>query len=144
MKIIKSITAIVSIGTLASCSTMQNKNNLATWQPEINQPIRQLEEQLAKLEQQQPMNYTISNIAFLYDAKLYIQFRKLLDTVSDVQQKELIKEQEKWLLKRKEETAKAYEKYKGGTLAPYNSAQMFIDITKKRIQEIEKQLNKTQ
>ena len=139
MKTIKSITALACICVLASCTTIQ-KNSLSAWQPEINQPIQQLEEQLKTLEQQQQMNYTISNLAFLYDAKLYIKFNKLLDKVSDSKRKQLINDQKKWLSTRSKQVKSAYEKYKGGTLASYNSAQVFINLTKKRIQTIEKQL----
>lgn len=51
---------------------------LPEWQPNLNQPIRKVEETLAKQERQeslqQPVNFMIANVSFLYDAQLYILF----------------------------------------------------------------------
>jgi hypothetical protein len=69
----------VCVLALASCIKEPRSDYFAysKWQPELDQPIEQLEDILAQLEQQQPMNYTISNIGFLYDVKLYIQFEPI-------------------------------------------------------------------
>lgn len=110
------------------------------WNIPIDQPIRQLEEILAELEQQQPMNYTISNVAFLYDAKLFILFHEFIDQLSESVRASEIAEQRKWLTIRKAQIHKAYSEYEGGTMASYAAGLASIDATKKRIAEIEKRM----
>ena len=112
------------------------------WEPNVDQPIRQLEESLAQIEQQQPMNYTISNIAFLYDAKLYILFYKYMENLNPKNRKEQINQQDEWLKIREEYVNRAYREYEGGTFAPYNAGEAYIKITKERIEEIEIKLDK--
>ena len=64
---------------------------------------------MKQLKQQQPMNYTISNIGFLYDAKLYILFNKYIDSLPLKQRKEQINQQSKWLKIREEYVHRAYK-----------------------------------
>lgn len=137
------ITTFLAGGLFAiGCTTqpLKSESLIPNWQPNINQPIEQLEEILSQLEQQQPMNYTISNVAFLYDAKLYILFGNFITVLPKSERTYRISEQNKWLKKREELIRLAYAEYEGGTLASYSSGKMSIDFTKKRITEIENKM----
>ena len=112
--------------------------NLA-WAPDMDQPIRQLDEVLETMYQQQPMNFTIGNISFLYDAKLFIIFYHYIEKLSVQQRDKAIAEQNAWLKQRKVITKQAYDEYAGGTLAPYTGAEAKIKETKARIKQIEQQ-----
>jgi uncharacterized protein YecT (DUF1311 family) len=110
------------------------------WQINIDQPIQQLEQVLKSTEQQQPANYTISTLGFLYDAKLYIVFHKYLERLSPEKQAETRKEQERWLAHRKKAIADAYAEFAGGSLASYKAGAASIEITTARIAEFESRL----
>ncbi len=127
---------------LSGCVTSHPEQTIPfpDWNPHIDQPIRQLEEILTKLEQQQPMNYTISNVAFLYDAKLHILFHKFIGELSEAARSSQIEEQQQWLVKRAAKTREACAEYEGGSLAPYSAGEVFINATKERIAEIEKRM----
>ena len=107
------------------------------WKPNLDQPIQQLERILAELEQQQPMNYTISNVAFLYDAKLRILFDDYLALLPESERVMQIKEQRQWLIARKAKVREGYMEFEGGTLASFSAGQVSIRVTKKRIATIE-------
>ena len=143
MKTIRNILAVLGIGLLLSgCATSQSSSSafFPDWQPNIDQPIRQLEETLSKRDQQQPMNFTISNVAFLYDTKLYILFNDFIGQLPKSQRASELEEQRKWLNQRKKLIAAGYAEYEGGTLAAYNAGHISIDASKKRIAEIEKKM----
>lgn len=135
-------TAVVIVGLLTSCkpSQLEHSSSQLEWRVEIDQPTQQLEETLAKLEQQQPRNYTISNIAFLYDAKLYILFHEFTGKLSESARADEVKKQRQWLAHRKALVDKADAEYEGGTYASYNCGKASIAATKQRIAEIEQQL----
>ena len=143
---IKPTIYIVVIGLLLAGSVMsqsERSKRFPHWTPNVDQPIRQLEETLAKLEKQQPMNYTISNVAFLYDAKLYILFHDFLASLPESERDSQIAEQRQWLEQRKTKVHEAYMKYKGGTLASYVAGKASVSATKKRIAEIERRVKDT-
>ena len=139
----KTIIPLLGIGLLLSaCNTPQSDRSasLPEWKPNIDQPIRQLEETLEKLHQQQPMNYTISNLAFLYDTKLYILFHEFVARLTEAAIVEEVAAQRQWLARRKTLVDAAYSQYEGGTLASYTAGRASIKATKKRIAEIEKKI----
>ncbi len=72
------------------------------WRPNVEQPIRQLEEFLASLEQQQPRNYTITNISFLYDALLYIELNERERRLPDAARAEFRSRHDRWRERRDE------------------------------------------
>ena len=135
---------LVIIGLLLSgCAKSQRKQDVLfpDWKPSLDQPIWQLEETLAKLEQQQPMNYTISNVARLYDAKLYMLFHDFLASLPESERASQIAEQNQWLRQRETQVHDASKEHEGGTLAPYTAGNAKISATKKRIEEIERRMN---
>ncbi|MHC1769392.1 MAG: lysozyme inhibitor LprI family protein [Verrucomicrobiia bacterium] len=135
---VRTASLLVGIGLVSSsCSPPPPPATFEGWEIMIDQPIRQLEQTLASLEQQQPMNYTIANISFLYDAKLYILFREFIERLPESARTTEINEQRKWLKQRHTQVKKAYARYEGGTLAPYNAAEADIAFTKRRIAVVE-------
>jgi hypothetical protein len=108
------------------------------WRPNVEQPIRQLEGVLASLEQQQPRNYTITNIAFLYDALLYIELNERERLLSDTARGEFRSQQDRWRERRDELVRGAAKEYEGGSLAPHVAAEMSIKLTKERLAELQR------
>jgi uncharacterized protein YecT (DUF1311 family) len=107
------------------------------WPLRLDQPIRQLEGVLEETYQQQPMNRTSANIAFLYDVKLSLLFEDDLRGLPEGDRAAARKSQAEWLGIRKRRTHEAYMQYDGGTLAPLVANEAFIEETKVRIAEIE-------
>jgi uncharacterized protein YecT (DUF1311 family) len=107
------------------------------WHPHLDQPIQQLEDLLASTDQQQPMNYTSANLAFLLDAKLYLLFDRYLSTADPSRRPALLADQRRWLTRRAHLAADARAQYQGGTLAPLAAHQAFIAATKSRITELQ-------
>jgi len=140
----KTIATIFAITLLlAGCTSpqpVQTTPPFPEWEINLDQPIGQLEKTLSTLEQQQSMNYTISNLAFLYDAKLRILFDDFLVSLPESARTSQIDEQRTWLNQRKVQILQAYSKYGGGTMASYNAAQVSIDITKERIITIQERM----
>ena len=110
------------------------------WQPELDQPIRQLREVLEATEPQQHRNYTSSNLGFVLDAKLYLLFHRYADGLDPDARMQAIDEQGRWLEKRKAATSAASDRYRGGSLASYSGNTAFIEATQDRIAEIESRM----
>lgn len=110
---------------------------LPEWQPNLNQPIRKVEETLAKQERQeslqQPVNFMIANVSFLYDAQLYILFQDYVAKLPQRQRHQAIEEQRNWLITRRQLMDEAASQYEGGTLASYVAGQASIKASKERI-----------
>jgi uncharacterized protein YecT (DUF1311 family) len=136
----KLITILFVAVLLASCRDRQSYHDISTpnWSLEIDQPIRQLEETLETLEQQQPQNYTIANISFLYEMKLYLIFHEYLDSLPGVERSLAIHEQKDWMELHRKNICDGYTEYEGGTFAGYNAGIVAVDGLKKRIAEIQK------
>ncbi len=108
------------------------------WQVRLDQAIGQIEKILSTLEQQQPMNYTISNLAILYDLKLELLFEEALASAkSDEVRQAYLSEQRAWHRHRDKKISAAYGEYGGGSLASFNAGQVAIDLARARIEEIE-------
>jgi uncharacterized protein YecT (DUF1311 family) len=140
----KAIVATFLLGVLLSgCATSQMKQSalFPEWKPNVDQPIGQLEEVLAKLEQQQPMNDTIANISFLYDTKLLMLIQDFIAHLPESVRASQISEQQEWLKQREKLTSAAAAKYDGGTGGPFAVGMASIETTKKRISEIKKRMN---
>jgi len=134
------VIALAGIGALlVGCGREQPKTAgfLPEWKLEIDQPIGQIEEILEEAEQQQLINYTSANLGFLYDVKLYILFHQHIASLPVTEQASRISEQRKWLKQRKTQVDKANMEYEGGTFASYAGNNAWMELTKKRIAEIE-------
>lgn len=129
--------------------TLHHDNNADTrspseaindWRPDVEQVIDQLEEILVSDIPQQQMNYTLANLNALYDTKLYLTFIDHLAALPQDMVKQALLEQQQWLLQRKELTAAAHAENAGGSLAAYNAGEAYLQATRLRLDEIERQL----
>ncbi len=110
------------------------------WAPNYTQPIRYLEAQLRDQNDQQVKTQTITQIAFLYDAQLYVIFHELLDYLPDTARVREIDQQNEWLDSRQNAVSEAFTQRGGGDLGAYHAADMFIAQTRQRTALIEERL----
>ncbi|QEW05172.1 DUF1311 domain-containing protein [Nitrincola iocasae] len=110
------------------------------WAPNYSQPIRYLEAQLREQTDDRAMGQTITNIAYLYDAQLYVLFDEFLDYLPDAARIKEIDEQNRWLDTRQEAVSEAFNRNGGGEVGSYHAADMFIAQTRQRMSLIEQRL----
>lgn len=109
------------------------KGLLSDWRPDVDQAIDQLERWLSEDHPQQELNYSMANLAALYDTKLYLVFIDYLASLAPEQSGKILQEQQLWLQMRKERTAAARLTYAEGTLASYNASETYVYLTHERI-----------
>lgn len=85
---------------------------------------------------QQGLNRYLAMLADVWDSKLMLAYVQLSAHLSVADKETLVKEQTMWLAKREAEAAKAEKSEAGGSVAPATYSQTYIDLTKKRYQEI--------
>ncbi|GAA0783965.1 hypothetical protein GCM10009109_01570 [Marinobacterium sediminicola] len=107
------------------------------WEPKLDQPIAQLEAQLALEETQLAKNHTLSSIAYLWDAQLYLLFQDTLGYLPEEAQRHEVELQNRWLDQRAEAMTRAFLNDEDGEVARFAAGQAFIRETQKRIQELE-------
>ena len=112
------------------------------WAPNYTQPIRYLEALLRDQNDQQVKTQTITQLAYLYDAELYVLFHELLDYLPDTARVREIEEQNGWLDKRQEAVSEAFTRNGGGDLGAYHAADMFIAQTRQRTALVEERLSR--
>lgn len=110
------------------------------WVPNYQPPIRQLEALLRNQEDAREMAQTISNIAYLQDARLYVKFHELLDYLPDTARVREVEEQNAWLDRRQQQVGEVFHRHEGGDLGSYHAADAFIAITRDRMAVIEQRL----
>ena len=115
-------------------------SDIADWQPDVDQVIDHLEDILVGDIPQQQMNYTMANLNAAYDTKLYLVFIDYLASLPPDQVKAALKEQKRWLRKRREETSAVYAQGDGGSLAPYNAGETYLQATRQRLDEISQRM----
>lgn len=108
------------------------------WEPELDQPISQLEAQLEADESQLEKNHTLSSIAYLYDAGLYLLFQDTLDYLPEQAQRHEVELQNRWLDQRAQAMTQAFLEDADGEVARFKAGQVFIEETRKRITELER------
>ncbi|MFA5687995.1 MAG: hypothetical protein WC959_02410 [Kiritimatiellales bacterium] len=106
----------------------------------IDQPIEQLEELLEELDPQQFRNYTVSNIAFLYEIKVFLLFSEYLSTLPENDKPAAIAEQNRWKAEHTRKVEEGYNEYISGTLASYSAGLAGIESCKARIAILERQM----
>lgn len=107
------------------------------WEPKLEQPIAQLEAQMALEETQKAKNHTLSSIAYLWDAQLYLLFQDTLDYLPEQAQRHEVELQNRWLDQRADAMTRAFLNDRDGEVARFAAGQAFIDETRKRIRELE-------
>lgn len=108
------------------------KDPLANWKPSLDGPIAEMETLLQTLNQQKHINRVSSNLAVLYDAKLYQVYLVKRAAVSGDLRQEFEKEQRQWLNKRNRVAAEASDQFRSGSIATFIGNQAFIDETRLR------------
>ena len=112
------------------------------WSPNYTQPIRYLEAQLREQSDDRVMGQTITNIAYLYDAQLYVLFHEFLDYLPDMARVREVEEQNTWLDTRQEAVSEAFNRNGGGDAGSYHAADMFIVQTRQRTDLIQQRLSR--
>ncbi|KAA0876188.1 hypothetical protein [Nitrincola tapanii] len=112
------------------------------WTPTYDQPIRQLEALLASQTDLQERNQTISNLAYLHDAQLYMAFHEWLDYLHESARPREVEQQNRWLDQRQDAITAAFKRYEGDPQAPYQAAEAFIRMTKERQVELVQRLSR--
>ncbi|MBP0048316.1 hypothetical protein H9C73_06175 [Marinobacterium sp. AK62] len=107
------------------------------WEPNLDQPITQLQAQLELDESQLAKNQTLSSIAYLYDARLYMLFQDTLDYLPEKARKHEVELQNRWLDQRAGAMTRAFLNDEDGEVARFAAGQAFIEETQKRIRELE-------
>lgn len=85
---------------------------------------------------QQGLNRYLAMLADIWDSKLMLAYIQLSARLRTSEKESFAKEQQAWLTKREAESQKAEQSEAGGSAAPAAYSQTFIDLTKKRYQEI--------
>ena len=83
------------------------------------------------------------NLAALCDARLFVAYVRLMQSLNDQEREALYSEQLNWL-KLRENTAKAAVVSQGGSLAPLEYSDAFLKMTQARLAELSKQLDTKQ
>jgi uncharacterized protein YecT (DUF1311 family) len=111
------------------------------WEPSLKAPLAQLEAQLTRQQEegssQLAINETLSSIAYLYDAELYLLFKDTLDYLPPKAQRHEVELQNRWLDQRQHVMIQAFLVDQDGEIARYAAGQAFITETRKRIEELQ-------
>lgn len=107
------------------------------WFPSLEQPLEQLQQSYAATPNDSGRDRTLSSIAYLYDAQLFVLFQDMLDFLPKNARIIELQEQNDWLNRRKGLVTQAFLKEQDEVAARINASQAFIEVTRKRIDEIE-------
>jgi hypothetical protein len=105
--------------------------------PDLDAPIAQLEYVLEEQYRQQFMNETVSNIAKLYEGKLYIVFHAYLNCLDSIMRKKQKLVQQDWNDTFQRGLNDFIESHPGGSIAAMEVGYDQIKRYKKRIATIE-------
>ncbi|KEA62631.1 hypothetical protein ADIMK_3103 [Marinobacterium lacunae] len=107
------------------------------WFPSLDEPLEQLQATYASDTSPAVRSQTLSSIAYIYDAQLFVLFQDMLDFLpSDARITEL-KEQNAWLDQRQKLITQAFLREQDKSAARMAASQAFIKATRSRIDEIE-------
>jgi uncharacterized protein YecT (DUF1311 family) len=113
----------------------------AGWNPSLEQVQEELQEasQRNPNKSQQALNRASQAMADLLDARLFIAYVRLFDSLDQDSRSRLFDEQKDWLAKRAE-TGRESVTSKGGSLAPLEYAEAYRKITETRLADLERRL----
>ena len=111
------------------------------WKPSLEEVQTSVQDELEARAQksQQYLNRTSQNLSDLTDARLFITYILLMQSLDGKQQRTLFDEQKNWLAKR-DELAQSAVVSQEGSLAPIEYASAFRQVTEKRLTELEQRL----
>jgi len=107
------------------------------WFPSLEQPLQQLEGIYASEQSVSARTQTLSSLAYLYDARLFVLFQDMLDFLPPDARTQELANQNTWLDQRETLATRAFLSIKDADQARLAAGQAFIDATRARIEEIE-------
>lgn len=107
------------------------------WFPDLDEPLQQLESQYSAETTLAERSRTLSSIAYLHDARLFVLFQDMLDFLPQGARVNELKEQNTWLDRRKSLMTRAFLSKQDADEARLAAGQAFIDATLARIEEVE-------
>lgn len=107
------------------------------WFPSLEQPLAQLEELYASETSVGERNQTLSSLAYLYDARLFVLFQDMLDFLHPDARAQELAEQNDWLDRRERLATQAFLSVEDADAARLAAGQAFVQATRARIEEIE-------
>lgn len=148
--LIKKITfalALALIGLISTSCSHKERDALVpdNWTPSLEQAGEFVDEMSKNqsLINQRFLSDTSQHLADISDARLFIVYVRLMQTLNNKERGALFDEQQQWLEKR-EQSARAAVISKGGSLAPVEYNHVFRSMTEARLSELLKQFNKAQ
>lgn len=140
MKLFKLIIPAGIILLLAACSSTDEvqKKTFFLWSPDVTGSIEQLKEIQKTQRVRQEIADTGENIAYLYDAELYVAVHSYLNFVPVDERPKAIEVISKELLDRKRETEQAYQDSSNKYHAAFNAQNKYISVTQSLIAKYEK------
>ncbi|MDO9162011.1 MAG: lysozyme inhibitor LprI family protein [Methylococcaceae bacterium] len=136
---ILAICGFAGVWLLIACSQSQPGLWIPeNWKPSLEQVREQIDglaNQAAPASQQQ-LGQSSQNMADVADAQLFISYIQLMQRLDQQQRADLFKEQQAWLDARNQQASAAVIS-KGGTLAPLEYNNAFIEITEARLKNLQ-------
>jgi len=140
MKLLKLIVPVGVIILLAACSSTDEiqKKTFLLWNPNIAGSIEQLKEIQKTQKVRQEIADTGENIAYLYDAELYVVVHSYLNFIPTDEKANAIEVLSIELIDRKNETELAYQNSNNKYQAAFNAQNKYISVTQALIAKYEK------
>jgi len=136
---IKAICGFAGVWFLLACSQSQPDLWIPeNWKPSLEQVREQIDSlanQTAPASQQQ-LSQSSQNMADVADVQLFISYIQLMQRLDQQQRSDLFKEQQAWLETRIQQASAAIIS-KGGSLAPLEYNDAFIEITEARLKDLQ-------
>lgn len=136
---IKTICGFAGVWFLLACSQSQPDLWIPeNWKPSLEQVREQVDSlanQTAPASQQQ-LSQSSQNMADVADVQLFISYIQLMQRLDQQQRSDLFKEQQAWLETRIQQASAAIIS-KGGSLAPLEYNDAFIEITEARLKDLQ-------
>jgi len=141
---IKAICSFTGVWFLLACSQSQPDLWIPeNWKPSLEQVREQIDSlanQTAPASQQQ-LSQSSQNMADVADAQLFISYIQLMQRLDQQQRSDLFKEQQAWLEARIQQASAAIIS-KGGSLAPLEYNDAFIEITEAKLKDLQQRGDK--